>query len=157
MRYSVIFMVLFLLLLTACGQFSSTPINPTAAVTPASQISPEAAKYLNDALDIMEKHSINKAKIDWPTLRAEILSAAAEAQTPADTYPFIKLALSRLNDHHSIFLEAEEASAAESGAGPTPMPFESKLVENKFGYVAVPGYWGLNEGLINRNRYAKAY
>jgi C-terminal processing protease CtpA/Prc len=146
MKTISILVVLFVSVLAACDGFSNTPASPTT--TPS--ISPETAKYLNDALDIMQNNSINKHKIDWPALRADILNAAADAKTPADTYPFIKMALSRLNDHHSIFIDPQEASAAESGASPTPMPPEIKLVENKFGYVAVPGYWGLNQDLINQ-------
>jgi carboxyl-terminal processing protease len=150
--------VLFFLLLAACDKFSPAPVDPTATVTltvqvnptPTSSISPEASKYLNDALDIMQNNSINKHEIDWPTFRADILSVVAGAKTPADTYPFIKLALSRLNDHHSLFIDPQEASAAENGTSPTPMPPELKLVENKFGYVAIPGYWGLNQDLMNQ-------
>jgi C-terminal processing protease CtpA/Prc len=98
----------------------------------------------------MQNHSINKDKIDWPVFRAEILEKATHAQTPADTYPFIKMALSRLNDHHSHFVDPQQASAMESGTIPTPIPPEIKLVENKFGYVAVPGYRGLNWDLVNQ-------
>jgi carboxyl-terminal processing protease len=153
--------VFFFLLLAACDKFSNTPVGPTATATPiykvnstpTSRISLDAAKYLNDALDIMQNNSINRHKIDWPTLRADILNAAADAKTPADTYPFLKMALSRLNDHHSIFIDPQEASAAENGTSPTPVPPEIKLVDNKFGYVAVLSYWGLNQDLINQ--YAK--
>jgi len=141
-----IIVVLFISVLAACNGFSNTPVSSTAI----PRLSPEATKYLNDALDLMQNNSINKDKIDWPTLRADMLNAANGAQIPADTYRIIKMALSRLNDHHSIFIDPQQASAAESGTSPTPMPPEIKLVENKFGYVAVPGYWGLNEDLINQ-------
>lgn len=150
--------VVFFLLLAACNKFSNTPVIPTAIVTPSDPVnstptaglSLEAAKYLNNALDIMQNNSINKSKIDWPTFRADILKLAFDAQTPAETYPSIKLALWRLNDHHSYFIDPQKASAAQSGTSPTPMPPEVKLVENKFGYVAVPAYWGLNQDLMNQ-------
>ena len=150
--------VLFFLLLAACDKFPNTPVTTTATAkpiptvnsTPTPGISLDAAKYLNDALDIMQNNSINRHKIDWPTLRANILNAAADAKTPADTYPFIKMALSRLNDHHSLFIDPPQASGAKNGTSPTPVPPEIKLVENKFGYIAIPGYLGLNQDLINQ-------
>jgi carboxyl-terminal processing protease len=146
------------LLSAACGKFPNALGGPTAKVTPTNEvfptgtsgISPEAAKYLNDALDIMENNSINKHKIDWPTLRAYILNAAANAKTPTDTYPFIKMALWHLNDRHSFFMNPQDASTEENGTSPTPIPPEIKLVENKFGYVAIPSYMGLNRDLINQ-------
>jgi carboxyl-terminal processing protease len=151
--------ILILLFLAACVTTPSAPVSPTVTVpptpkinlTPTPGISPEAARYLNDALDIMQNHSINKHKIDWPTFRANILKTATFAHTPEDTYPSIRLALSRLNDHHhSHFINPRQASVAEKGTGPTPMPPELKLVENKFGYVTVPAYGGLNQDLINQ-------
>lgn len=146
MKTIKIIVVLSISVLAACYGSSNTPVSPT----PTPRLSPEATKYLNDALDIMQNNSINKDKIDWPTWRADILQAANGAQIPADTYRIIRMALSRLNDQHSIFIDPRQASAAESGTSPTPMPPEIKLVENKFGYVAVPTYWGLNQDLINQ-------
>jgi carboxyl-terminal processing protease len=98
----------------------------------------------------MQNNSLNKDQIDWPTFRAGILKTATYARTPADTYPSIRLALSRLKDHHSHFIDPYQATAMESGTIPTPMPPQVKLVENKFGYVAVPAYSGLNQDLINQ-------
>jgi C-terminal processing protease CtpA/Prc len=157
MKASRIIISLFLLL-TACNRFSFETAAPTMTVAPTVQVPPtstpqistEAAEYLNDALDIMQNYSINRDQMDWPALRAEILASASAAKTPADTYPFIKIALTRLNDHHSIFLDPQTATAAENGTSPTPMPPETRLLENRFGYVTVPAYWGLNEDLINR-------
>lgn len=148
----------FFFLLAACDKFSNPPVAPTAtatpvptvASTPTSSMRPEAAKYLNDALDIMQNNSINKHKIDWPALRADILNAATNAQTSADTYPFINMALLRLKDNHSFLMEPQEAIAAENGTNPTPVPPKFKLVENKFGYVVMPGYRGFNRDLMNQ-------
>jgi carboxyl-terminal processing protease len=153
----------FFVLLTACGKSPVTLVGPTATssvspITPASSmetpsISPEAAKYLNDALDIMQNNSINKDKIDWVTFRARILNNAANSETLEDTYPFIKLALLGLNDHHSSFLDPQEASALQNGTNPTnptPLPPKIQLMEDKFGYVEVPSYRGLNQDLINQ-------
>ena len=150
--------ILILLFLAACTTNPSAPASPTVSAsptpkidpTPTPGISPEAARYLNDALDIMQNNSINKNKIDWPTFRADILKNTTFVHTPADTYPFIRLALSRLKDHHSHFIAPQEASAMESGTIPTPLPPQIILAKNRFGYVALAGYRGLDWDLVNR-------
>ena len=156
------------LLLAACGTSPSTPPGASgtaapgakasaiaapatgATPTPTPSISPRVATYLDDALDVMQANSINRYKVDWTALRADILRAAATARTISDTHPLIKQALSRLGDHHSLFLEAQEATAGEQGTNPAPEPPTVQLVDGRFGYVAVPGYFGLGQDLANR-------
>lgn len=66
-------------------------------------MTPEANDYLNDALDYIQTNSIMRDRIDWPAWRQEVLTLAAQASTPADTYPAITKALALLGDHHSNF------------------------------------------------------
>jgi C-terminal processing protease CtpA/Prc len=98
----------------------------------------------------MQHNSINKYKIDWRTFRAEVMKEAVNAKTPADTYPYIEWALWHLNDNHSIFRDPQDMSALGNGTNPTPMPPVIKLVENKFGYVSIPSYEGINQDLLNQ-------
>jgi carboxyl-terminal processing protease len=130
---------------------TGTP-TPTLVVVPTATpgMSPEAAAYLNAALDIMEKHSLNKNKIDWPEFRANIIRMGINAKTPADTYPLIKIALSGLQDHHSFFMAPQDALAMQEGTIPTSVPPEIKLVDGKFGYLLLPGYAGLNQAQMNQ-------
>jgi carboxyl-terminal processing protease len=65
-------------------------------------ISDTARSYLNQALDIMEQHSVHRKTVDWSSLRAKTLEHAAGAETPADTYEAIRFALRSLGDHHSF-------------------------------------------------------
>ncbi len=48
-------------------------------------LSPTAAAYLNDALDIMEAHSVRRYEIDWEVLREYAFRTAAGALTAEDT------------------------------------------------------------------------
>ncbi|MDL2345515.1 S41 family peptidase [Deinococcus sp. MIMF12] len=57
--------------------------------------------YLEEALDLIEQEAFNASGVDWTRVRAECRDLAASAQTPADTYPALRHALSALNDHHS--------------------------------------------------------
>ncbi|MPY65652.1 hypothetical protein F8S09_02940 [Deinococcus sp. SDU3-2] len=56
---------------------------------------------LEETLDLIEQEALNAAEVDWTRVRAECRALAASAQTPADTYPALRHALSALNDHHS--------------------------------------------------------
>lgn len=55
-------------------------------------------------MDIMEKNSINRKTIDWPTVRTQALGKVEGAQTIGDVYPAIQFMLTSLGDHHSFYL-----------------------------------------------------
>ena len=59
-----------------------------------------ARRYLDGALDTMEKHSVTRREVDWPSLRAQAHQRASDALTPFQTYDAIRFALSSLGDHH---------------------------------------------------------
>jgi carboxyl-terminal processing protease len=63
----------------------------------------EVRAYLNEALDYIQEHSVMREHVDWPTLRQQVFTLAAHAQTPAETYPAIERALECLGDRHSFF------------------------------------------------------
>jgi carboxyl-terminal processing protease len=145
------FLVLCTFVISSCGNLSPIPtatsvpseIAPSLSATPDSKISAAAATYLNDALDIMQKYSINKHKIDWLTFRSSILGLAKNAQSTEDTYPYIKYALTELNDNHSHFEDAQVASASAAASIPFN-PTDVKMLENRIGYVHLPAYLASN-------------
>jgi carboxyl-terminal processing protease len=122
---------------------------PTALPTPTPGMSAEARAYLDQALDLMQQHSINRAQIDWTRLRRAAHTLVANALTPADTYPAIKGALSSLGDgHHSMFLPPDQVAALQSGALDAANPGPSgKLLDNGLAYLLVPGVVGSAEGV----------
>jgi carboxyl-terminal processing protease len=137
------------LMLTACN--TTVPlITPTKVVsiptvispTTSPGLSPEAAKYLNDAFDIMENNSINKYKINWTELRTRYFNFAKNAQTPADTYWLIKSAVKSLNDNHSFFIPPIQSSSSGVATQIYTPPPEANLIQDMFGYVIVPEYGG---------------
>jgi len=71
------------------------------------QVSDEAAEYLDQALDLMQEYSLKTEMIDWNLLRANSHALVANAQSPADTYPAIRYAISVLDDGHSSFKNPE--------------------------------------------------
>jgi len=66
-----------------------------------SSVRLEPIAYVEQALDLMRKHTLNQATIDWPALRKETLALTAEAEVTADAYAAIRFALAGLGDHHS--------------------------------------------------------
>lgn len=73
-------------------------------------------KYLHDVLNILESQAYYAPRIaDWPALRSQALSMAADAQTPAACYPAIRMVLDALHNNHSFFIGTEEKGTT----GPT--------------------------------------
>jgi C-terminal processing protease CtpA/Prc len=103
--------------------------------------------YLNAALDIMENNSINRFMIDWPDFRQLTLERAGAAQTTADTYDAIRLAVGMLGDNHSFFVppgaspSARVAPVMTAGVETQRPPIGALLVGN-VGYVYVPAFSG---------------
>jgi hypothetical protein len=89
-----------------CGGASTAP---TATSPPPAQVagaSARAADYVNELLNIMQNNSINRDRINWVDFRTQVIQRASGAQTIADLYPAITLALGLLNDHHSFYQAA---------------------------------------------------
>ena len=86
----------------ACGSGRAAgPSSPTPTLL--ANGSQAATNYLNEIVGLMQANSINRAQINWTDFRAQVFARAQGAQTIADTYPAISLALGLLNDHHSFF------------------------------------------------------
>ncbi len=91
-------------------------------------MSPEAYKYLTEFFDIIQENSINRYKIDWETLRAEAYQRASAAQTTADTYDTIQYVLTKLDDHHSIFLDPQSAAYLQRYTVERNLPYPSVTI-----------------------------
>lgn len=62
--------------------------------------------YLNEMLDIMQEHHVNKNSIDWPTLRAAVQQKGANAANVSQANESVLLALELLNDQTSFVITA---------------------------------------------------
>lgn len=134
MGRSVFFGWVTFLTVAACGGDTTEP-NDT--------ISADAESYLGVVLGIMQDNSINRFTIDWPEFRRATFERAGSAQTTADTYPAILLAIEMLGDGHSFFLGA--ASAAPATANVTAAlarPPAGHVLRDVFGYIYVPAFSG---------------
>jgi len=123
---------------------------PVPVVTP--QADPRARAYLTEVLDLLENRSLNKHRVDWPDVRRRALAELGQAQTTADTYPAIALALRALGDEHTFFVRPEEATAftedplvgdptAPLGPEQAHVP-SGQLVDGDIGHLTLPGNVG---------------
>jgi hypothetical protein len=95
-RYASNLLILFALLLSACGAIAPTP-TPTPVPLPPPQ-------HVESAYQWLEAHAMLKDNVDWDALRRDTAGIIANAQTTADTLPAICLALQRLQDGNAWIL-----------------------------------------------------
>jgi hypothetical protein len=116
--------------------------------TRPAQASPEATAYLGKVLDILQKHSLRRDKIDWAQLRAKTLAKAGAAQTPAQTHNAIRFALEQLKDNHSFLLPPPTSIEGLLDKLLTPRQPEpsGKMIDKRWAYVVVPACDGSVKG-----------
>lgn len=135
-------MALPLVFAAACGS-SAAPTAPTPAAVPPAGISATARTHLTEVLDLMQQNSIKRLTVDWSSLRTRVEQQAASAQTVADLYPAIRLALSLVGDGHSSYRSADSGTTlfvanrtcTPSGRPMPPLPAA-------IGYVYVGAFSG---------------
>ncbi|MFM9840358.1 MAG: S41 family peptidase [Cyclobacteriaceae bacterium] len=120
-------------------------INCTKTETiPSSSPTTPGTIYLNEVLNIMTLNSINRKKIDWADFKATVLKKAEGAQTIADAYPAIEMALGLLNDHHSFYITSKGSYILNNYPN-CDQAVPGIVPPSKIGYVRVPGFSGSTE------------
>ena len=165
MKYQIRILACSLLLLSPAVSLAGKKPAPPPENS-STKITPDAAAFLDNAIDIMRQHALHAEGIDWVALRAEAFRRAGGAFNPIDTYPAIYWALVQLKDPGShlrlppglypdqiaLMQQAEKEAAASAPGGtrtetPVPTPFVSRRLPEghvvtaqgkKFGYVVLP-------------------
>jgi hypothetical protein len=75
--------------------------------------------YFRMAYYLIQRSSVMRDQVDWPTVRAEADALRAAQRTTTETYPAIRHVLSRLGDHHSHLADPETVRAHRAGATTT--------------------------------------
>ncbi|HET7609778.1 MAG TPA: hypothetical protein VFL84_13945, partial [Gammaproteobacteria bacterium] len=118
------------------------------AVDSERAASPAATRYLGEALALMREHSLRRAEIDWPALRAQALEHARGAVTDADAHLAVRFALRELGDRHSYLQSAAATRAlaatavANARTGSPLTPPRARPLGANLAYVSVPGFAG---------------
>lgn len=98
-------------------------------------VSPKSESYIEEVIQLLKTHSVNKNKIDWDRFRNEVYLYANNSHTVADTYPAITHAITLLEDNHSYFSAANEKNPDEE----KPLPvYTDEVVPNAIGYIRIP-------------------
>lgn len=96
----------------------------------------EVSEYVTEVLNLLEKNSVNKNKIDWDEFKVDVFNKVQEAKDIEDTFPAITYAVEKLNDHHSYFKPITET---ENNYENEPLPIlPDEITPNDIGYIRVP-------------------
>lgn len=106
------FLLALALFVFAFSGMVQAPSDGPSSLSPASL---QATRYLDEALDYIQTHSVKTKQMNWPVLRQEAFAMAGNAQTTADTYPAIRMVVQRLGNHHSFFLDPASAKLVNQG------------------------------------------
>ena len=165
MKYQIRIIACSLLLLSPALSLAGKKPAPSPANSP-TKITPDAAAFLDNAIDIMRQHALHGQGVDWDALRAEAFKRAGGAFNPIDTYPAIYWSLVQLGDPGShlrlppglypdqiALLQQAEKEAANSAPASArtettvPTAFTSRRLPEghivtsqgkNFGYVVLP-------------------
>jgi hypothetical protein len=165
MKYQIRLLACSLLLLSPAVSLAGKKPAPKPPVSPTA-INPDAAAFLDNAVDIMRQHALHGQGVDWVALRTEAFKRAGGAFNPIDTYPAIYWALVQLGDPGShlrlpaglypdqiaLLQQAEKDALNSAPGGPRvensiPTAFTSRRLPEghivtaqgkNFGYVVLP-------------------
>ena len=98
-------------------------------------------KYIDDAVDTMQKYSIMRDSINWLEFRKEVKEKGKNTIFIKQTYPAIRYALRKLGDHHSGLLTERNQKEMFNENNPLP-EIKSKLIYNRIAYISIPGFVG---------------
>jgi carboxyl-terminal processing protease len=124
---------------------SGSPSTAPTAMSPSPAQVPNASRlasdYTNELLNVMQTNSINRDRINWTDLRGQVIERARGAQTIADLYPAVSLALGLLDDHHS-FYQAPGGGGVGNPRSPrcTATAAAPPMVPADIGYVRVSAF-----------------
>src|SRR3984885_8562767 len=163
----------YLIRLSACSLLLLSPMVMLAGKKPSpapqnspTAITPDAAAFLDNAIDVMRQHALHAQGVDWGSLRTEAFKRAGGAFNPIDTYPAIYWSLVQLGDPGShlrlppglypdqiALLQQAEREASNTAPASTrtettvPTAFTSRRLPEghivtsqgkNFGYVVLP-------------------
>jgi len=165
MKYQIQLLACSLLLLNPLPSVAGKKPAPQPQVSPTA-ITPAAAAFLDNAIDIMRQHALHAEGVDWAAVRTEAFKRAGGAFNPIDTYPAIYWALVQLGDPGShlrlppglypdqiaLLQQAEREAQNSAPGGPrtdtaVPTAFTSRRLPEghivnaqgkNFGYVVLP-------------------
>ena len=115
-------------------------------VAQSKEMSTPAREYLTKALDLIQQNGLYRGRVDWEDVRARAFAEAIRAQTPADTYVGIRLALAALGDRHSTFQTPDSVATMNQRAAASPP--SGSMVDGRLAHVVVPHFLNSERSVI---------
>jgi hypothetical protein len=117
-------------------------------LSPAMSMGVEARQVLEAAIDIVKSHALKRPEIPWADVEIEARTLAGGAVETSDAYPAIRYLVARLGDPHSFVLPPAENAGRSAGEN-NPDP-EVRSLDDRCGYLNMPGYFGTEPRAMRR-------
>lgn len=75
--------------------------------------------YVDKALDLLQQHSMESAKADWPAIRAKAHLATADARRSEDTYDALRHVIATLGNPHTHLITSHRTGSPPPPTVPT--------------------------------------
>jgi hypothetical protein len=113
------------------------------AVNRESRLAPAARDYLDHALTVLEDNALDRARVDWPAVRADAFAAAREAQGPEDTHGAIRGAIAAIGNPHTALIPPADTAAPPADGIPVPT---GESLDGRFAKLTLPALHGDSAG-----------
>lgn len=120
--------------------------------------------FIDKSLELIQANSINKDKVDWPTLKKEVYQKADGANSYEDVLVIFPYIFERIDDHHgalkyrdqSYYWKSNEPylNKAVINAVKRYDTLVVKLLDKHTGYILLPGNNDFNGKNINKEAQA---
>jgi hypothetical protein len=101
-----------------------------------------AENYLEEMINIMQAHSINRDRIDWADFRAQVYERAGTAQSVRDLRGAISRALTLLEDNHSFLRRSDGGFIYGASPNCSANPPRDLSIPADIAYVQVSAFSG---------------
>ncbi len=131
--------ILLLLLLILIGSIIQ---GQTGNQKPGKKVS----RYLNTAIDIIQKNALYKDSIDWDEVRPRIQALAAGMKKVKESYRLIDTLIAVLRqagDNHSGFLPSATVIQLNNESF-SDSSIKSELIDTHIGYIRIPLFYSRN-------------
>jgi len=124
--------------------FQIEPVDTQELPAPSAQ----AARYVSQALAVIDEHAVVRAELDWPAFQAAVLEQARGAVSTADAHLAVQFALASLGDGHSYFMSPRQMNnltdrpLGNARTSRAPREPRTQLLDNAVGYLRLPGFAG---------------
>lgn len=118
-------------------------LTPSATVAQPRRTADSVVRYMQEALDTLQRVALRRDSVDWRALRDSLFARTAGAQTTAETWPALQWALRQV-DRHSFLQTPEPAPQTTTPneparARPAVPGLAGRLIAGRLGYLRVPG------------------